>query len=212
MPRRYHPLSPEQYSNLRIRSRGYLPHWEVDESIYFITYRLHDSLPEQVARMLLDDRRRLRKALMAEGHVPGRVLENQVAALFGRRLDQELHKGYGQCHIRDPRIASTLMDNLLHHSGPEGRYELIAASAMPNHVHVLVLIHDGRELANIVHSWKSFTSKQANRILGRRGIFWQQEYFDRVVRNADDLEETRRYVLENPVMAGLRDWSWLWPR
>jgi hypothetical protein len=43
---------------------------------------------------------------------------------------------------------------------------------MPNHVHALIEQAGGFPLGDIVHAWKSFTAKQANKQLGRTGAFW----------------------------------------
>ena len=81
---------------------------------------------------------------------------------------------------------------------------------MPNHVHVVVRLLPGNKLADVVHSWKSFTAKRANELLGRSGSFWQREYYDHLIRDEQELERAMRYVSENPVKAGLRDWKWVW--
>jgi REP element-mobilizing transposase RayT len=82
---------------------------------------------------------------------------------------------------------------------------------MPNHVHALIEPFGGNPLREIVHSWKSFTAKQANRILGCNGTFWQPDYFDRVVRNAEQFDRARSYIDENPVKAGLVQRAGDWP-
>jgi REP element-mobilizing transposase RayT len=83
---------------------------------------------------------------------------------------------------------------------------------MPNHVHVLVETHTGNPMDELLHSWKSYTSSQANRRLGRRGAFWQCEYLDRYVRNAEHYQAVVAYIEENPVKAGLvkvkTEWPW----
>jgi REP element-mobilizing transposase RayT len=83
---------------------------------------------------------------------------------------------------------------------------------MPNHVHALIETRDGFPLADVLHSWKSFTSKKANRLLGRTGEFWQREYLDRYVRDAGHYAAVIAYIEENPVKAGLAklktDWPW----
>ncbi len=61
-----------------------------------------------------------------------------------------------------------------------------------------------------MNSWKSYTARMANRILGRTGAFWQREYYDRLIRNENEFERAVRYVLENPVRAGLKNWEWVW--
>ena len=83
---------------------------------------------------------------------------------------------------------------------------------MPNHIHAVVWPMPGHTLSEILHSWKSFTSKAANKMLQRAGEFWQAESFDHWIR--DDTEHSRlvAYVENNPVKAGLcktpGDWKW----
>jgi REP element-mobilizing transposase RayT len=90
------------------------------------------------------------------------------------------------------------------------RYRLFAWSVMPNHVHVLFQTVGEIPLAEILHSWKSYSAKMGNRILGRGGEFWQREYYDRLIRNQDEFDRALRYVAENPEKAGLKDWPWVW--
>lgn len=80
---------------------------------------------------------------------------------------------------------------------------------MPNHVHVLFSPLGVHTLESIVHSWKSFSALHANKLLGRRGHFWQREYFDHLVRNEDSMLRISRYVQENPQKAGLVHWPWV---
>jgi REP element-mobilizing transposase RayT len=81
---------------------------------------------------------------------------------------------------------------------------------MPNHVHVVVQPRDLFGLAWILHSWKSYSGQMANRLLGRRGAFWQREYYDHLIRDGEELGKAIRYTAENPVEAGLADWRWVW--
>ena len=64
--------------------------------------------------------------------------------------------------------------------------------------------------ATCLQGWKSFTARKANEILGRGGAFWQREYYDRLIRNGDELERAVRYVVNNPERAGLKRWKWVW--
>ncbi len=80
---------------------------------------------------------------------------------------------------------------------------------MPNHVHVVFQPLAGHGLADILHSWKSFTAKKANRLLGRLGEFWQREYYDHLIRDGEEFQRIVRYVGENPRRAGLRNWPWV---
>jgi REP element-mobilizing transposase RayT len=76
-----------------------------------------------------------------------------------------------------------------------------------------VLFHVTTEpMAKVVQSWKRFTANRANEILGRKGTFWQEDYWDTYMRNAEHEERTLRYLWSNPVKAGfVKDWkAWPW--
>jgi len=72
---------------------------------------------------------------------------------------------------------------------------------MPNHVHLLItpLV----EPARITQTLKRFTAREANKLLGLTGPFWQPESYDRLVRDRAEFEKTARYIQMNPVRAGL---------
>jgi len=65
-------------------------------------------------------------------------------------------------------------------------------------------------------SLKGYTAREANRILGRKGAFWEAESYDHVIKKDSEYERVVKYVLNNPVKAGLvknwRDWKWNWRR
>jgi REP element-mobilizing transposase RayT len=101
-----------------------------------------------------------------------------------------------------------VQDTLLHFDGE--RYDLIAWCVMPNHVHVVMSLRGDHTLNRILDSWKTFTARNANQILGRSGErFWQAEYFDRLVRDDEHLRRVVKYVYENPQRAGLAQWEWV---
>ena len=81
---------------------------------------------------------------------------------------------------------------------------------MPNYVHVVARIFVNYSLASVVHSWKSFTGKKANDLLGCQGAFWQREYYDHLIRNENEFQRAIQYVADNPVKAGLKNWPWVW--
>jgi REP element-mobilizing transposase RayT len=81
------------------------------------------------------------------------------------------------------------------------RYDLIAWSIMPNHIHVVFTAHES--ISKTLHSWKSYIAHAA----GER--MFEREYYDRLVRDERDLERTVAYVRGNPAKAGLVDWPWI---
>jgi len=74
---------------------------------------------------------------------------------------------------------------------------------MPNHVHVLFTPTNTHSLADILHSWKSYTTHRANRILNCQGKLWQEESFDRYIRDERHFTAAVEYIEANPVKAGL---------
>jgi putative DNA methylase len=189
----HHQVSPDEKA-LGFRgwySRGYLPHFDAPGVRQMITYRLGDAMPasrrhEWSALLAIEDEREKRK-----------------------EIEAYLDRGLGQCPLRDPSIATLVEENLLHFDGKF--YRLFAWVIMPNHVHVLVEMGDV-PLAHVLKAWKSYTSKEANRVLRRQGRFWEPEYFDRYIRDEEHFHKAVRYIENNPLKAGLvkeaKDWLW----
>ncbi len=128
---------------------------------------------------------------------------------FRKRIELYLDQNYGSGILKDKRIASIVQETLLKFDG--AKYKLIAWSIMPNHVHLLIKIFEDNLLSNIMHSIKSYTAHEANKILGRKGRFWFKEYFDRFIRNEKHFVQTIDYIENNPVKAKLckapSDWQ-----
>src|SRR5712691_9070847 len=78
------------------------------------------------------------------------------------------------------------------------RYQLTAYVVMDDHVHALVTPIGSNSLQDILHSWKSFTAHQMGRHRKQFGPVWQNEYFDRIVRDDKELGEKLDYILRNP--------------
>ncbi len=126
-----------------------------------------------------------------------------------RRIEIYLDQNYGAAHLRDPRIALMIQETFLKWDGE--RYRLLSWVIMPNHVHILLTPEPGIAVADIMHSIKSYTAHEANRILGRKGQFWAKEYFDRFIRDRKHFASTIAYIENNPVKARLCDAAEKWP-
>jgi putative DNA methylase len=163
-------------------SRGYLPHFDAPGVRQMITYRLADAMPAE------------------RRHEWAAILELEDERERRIKLEAYLDAGRGECFLRRPEIAAVVEENLLRFDGE--RYRLLVWVVMPNHVHVLVEVLQ-TPLAEILHGWKSYTGKAANRLLERTGDFWQPEYFDRYIRDAEHFGKAMRYIENNPVKAGL---------
>jgi REP element-mobilizing transposase RayT len=194
-------------SSLKVRSRR-LPHWEVEGAVYFVTFRLADSLPKKALQELDSERRDILETASQMGRSLTASEHRRMGQLQARWLERALDTGTGKCFLRKPAIAQIVVNALKEFDG--SRYRLLAWSVMPNHVHVLFQTIGNISLAVILHSWKSFSAKAANQILGRSGEFWQREYHDHLIRNRTEFDRAIRYVLENPSKAGLKNWPWVW--
>ena len=171
--------------------RGYLPHHDVPGVRQFVTLRLQDAMPvscrsEWEALLRIEDDRQRRT-----------------------KLEEYLDRGLGECWLRQQRIAALVEGAFRFFEGE--RYRLRAWVVMPNHAHVLVEVWQ-TPLAELLHSWKSFTALKANRLLGRTGAFWEREYWDTKMRHDEQERKAVRYIEHNPVKARLtteaKQWSW----
>ncbi len=92
------------------------------------------------------------------------------------------------------------------------RYRLHGYVVMNDHVHVMVEPLDKWNLREILHSWKSFTANRLQRFYGRRGAVWQDEYFDRLIRDEAEYCKKRDYIRGNPYTRwpDIGDYPWVW--
>jgi REP element-mobilizing transposase RayT len=108
-----------------------------------------------------------------------------------------------------PDAARTMvMDSILYEHNR--RLSLVTAIVMPDHVHMLYHCrHDGDgrlyTVAEVSQAIKGASAHRINKALGRRGTVWEQEYFDRIVRSRESLEQKVWYIGFNSVRAGLCD-------
>lgn len=91
------------------------------------------------------------------------------------------------------------------------RYELLAYVVMHNHIHVIVEPNNEHQLQAIVHSWKSFSANRLQREYGRKGNIWQDEYFDRIVRDEGEFLQKAQYILNNPwkTWPEIKEYQWV---
>ena len=190
--------------------RGKLPHLKKESVIYFVTFRLADSLPASaVARLKHERQAVLEQARAAKSPLTWHE-EEQLLAWYCDKVEALLDAGHGACWLSQPDVAELVAGALNFFAGE--RHELRAWVVMPNHVHAVVWPLPGNTLSDILHSWKSFTSKAANKILRRTGAFWQKESFDHWIRDEAERVRLVAYVENNPVKAGFckrpEDWKW----
>jgi REP element-mobilizing transposase RayT len=97
-------------------------------------------------------------------------------------------------------------------------FQLHAAVVMPDHVHLLLTPAIDEQgpisIPEIMQAIKGASAHRINKYLGRKGRVWQDESFDRAMREVDNVRGKIEYIVGNPVRAGLAknplDYHWLW--
>jgi putative transposase len=83
---------------------------------------------------------------------------------------------------------------------------------MPDHVHCVFLLRGNDSLDKVIGSFSKFTARRINQFYDRRGRFWQHGFYERMVRNDEELYNQLCYISENPVRAGdvtqAEEWPW----
>ncbi|HYI09978.1 MAG TPA: transposase [Thermoanaerobaculia bacterium] len=205
MPKRKFFL--QALAEVRIHTRGYLPHWELPGATYSLTFRLNGSLPPEVIARITEEQMALERSITGGLRKLTAIENMDVRAALEERIDDALHASNTVAHMKDERIAEVVANALTFFEGE--RYTLDAWCVMPNHVHAVVCPLGEWWLGPIVKSWKAYTGYVANGLLRREGRFWAKEYFDRIIRDERDHANAIAYVLSNPVKAGLVNWRWV---
>jgi putative transposase len=157
-----------------------LPHWDSVGQPVFATFRLLGSLPE--SRVFPKD--------------------NLSAGEQFEAMDRLLDRARtGPRYLAEAAVARVVVQAIRHGADELKRYDLHAFVVMPNHVHLLVTPHVAN--ARWLGPLKGFTGAGANRILHRKGPFWQDESYDHLVRSAEEFRKIVGYIEHNPVAAGL---------
>jgi REP element-mobilizing transposase RayT len=118
------------------------------------------------------------------------------------------------CDLTCDEIAPIILDPLSYYANR--RYFLFDHTIMPDHIHFIIqpIEHDGTtdSLGSIVGDMKKFTARLINKQIGRTGTLWQDESFDRIIRDIKEYREKAKYIFENPIRAGRvtqgEDWKW----
>jgi putative transposase len=195
--------------------RRNLPHYHPEGFPLFIAFRLADSLPEEILENLKQERelKNLRTDSLAK--------RNAIEAKYFNRFDEWLDRcAYGPHWLEQTNIANIVAEKIQFMA--RDSYLLLAYCIMPNHVHSLIRSldkarteHYGKTakypVTDTLRLLKGSTARYCNQELDRNGSFWQHESYDHSVSDEIELERIIRYILDNPVKAGLVDDWKKWP-
>ena len=193
--------------------RRNLPHIHPEGYPLFITFRLADSIPAEILAELKAQREQVLNALKTKSIDETYKIEQEYFGRYDEWLDRCT---YGPRWLQDKIIASIVIEKISSMNGEH--FQLIAYCIMPNHVHLLIesiivdgLHHRGKAVkypvADTLRLLKGSTARDCNLKLERSGRFWNHESYDHYVRDEQELERTIKYILNNPVKAGLaKEW------
>lgn len=200
-------------STRKITYRRRLPHIQPPGEIFAVTFRLAGSLPDHVVGELMEWRDQVKaEAQKAPSQTERRKLLSQLGLKYWGHFDEVLNTALdGPMWLRRSEIAWIVAEAI--HYRDTRSYSLYAFTIMPNHIHMLAAVErSNTSLNEILQSLKAFTARKCNKVLTREGPFWQHESYDHVIRAGPELGRMVRYIINNPVAAGLcknwEDWAW----
>ena len=163
-------------------TRGYLPHYDQPDTLQMVTFRLADAMPA---------------GLRHEWHALLAIADERERRT---RLEAYLDRGRGDCLLQSPAVAAGVEEVLLRFDGE--RYRMLAWVIMPNHVHLLFELWT-LPLGRLLKAWKGTSARVINEMLHREGRVWQEDYWDRYLRDDAHFRKACHYIEWNPVKARL---------
>ncbi len=156
-----------------------LPHADLIGYYQFLTFRTHDSIDDFLTRL---------------------SSENISISLKQYKADEYLDHSPKGAYLNGD-ILLYIKEFLLKQDGD--LYDLVSFSIMPNHLHIL--FKQKMEIARTVQRLKGASSAGINKILQRKGVFWEKGYFDKAIRDEKHFDTVYDYIRKNAVKAGLQD-------
>ncbi len=100
-------------------------------------------------------------------------------------------------------FAARLLIHELRQLEENGAVNSLAWVVMPDHLHWLLQLNENSCLPQLIKSLKARSALTINRYFQEKGSLWQRAYYDRAVRQEEDIRQIARYLVANPLRAGL---------
>jgi len=164
-----------------------------------VTFRLNDALPPDV----LEDLKQLR--LDGEWKCPYPRSEKQwedFARILTQKSEVCLDQGYGSCLFRERENAELLRNALTHYQTTRCFFSCL--TVMPNHAHAIMNPQNGVPLEQTLKLIKGYVSRVINRKNQTAGSLWEQESYDRIIRDSQHLDKVIQYIGRNGTLPRLQ--------
>jgi putative transposase len=189
-------------TDTRQRWRNRLPHWEVEDRPHFITIRCAGSLPLEGRKKISEIYASIRVTNPASSQFA--LLQRQYFVTCEKYLDHTT----GVRPFADAEAAKIVIAAWTNLEASHG-WKIPCYAVMPNHVHFIMesSATASKPLRDSICHFKGKVARLVNKLHGRRGPFWQTDWFDRWLRNEEEIHRVVDYIHNNPVKAGLdADW------
>ena len=131
-----------------------------------------------------------------------------------RRLRHGRHSAANQIYLVTTNIAERqpLLENFqaartvirgMRRLDTEMRVDSMAFVIMPDHLHWLFSLHPGNQLSDVMRLLKGRASRELNMRRLANGTIWQSSFHDHALRREENIQDVARYIIANPVRAGL---------
>ena len=194
----------EKPQTVSFRRRN-LPHWRVVDRPYFVTIRLKNSIP---LNRLIEIKAISEKIKSDDDNEEILNIQRNQFLKMEQILDSQKENRFLENH----EVAEMILDAFAMVEG-KTLWRIATAVVMPNHIHILMIGEKANcGLDDCLKLLKGYTGRKSNQILQRNGAFWCPEYFDHWCRTPEKVEDVKRYIMNNPISAGLvtktENWRW----
>jgi type I restriction enzyme R subunit len=194
------------------------PHWSQAGAVVFITFRLADSIPQEVLERWEREKQEWLRVRGYDNRIAWQKLlplltdadREDFRKTFNRCREDFLDTCHGACILRRPELAKIVSDSLLYFD--RQRYRMGDFVVMPNHVHLLTVFVSEAAMKTQCDSWLHYTAYRINPLIGSKGKLWQQEPFDHLVRSVEQYDYLRDYIRKNPEKAKLKAGEYVYRR
>jgi len=110
---------------------------------------------------------------------------------------------YGRESLFDDFEIGRLVVKHISREEKAGHIKTLAFVLMPDHLHWLLQLVTDRAMSVAVNNVKSFSARRIKQFRNQSGPVWQKGFYDRALRREEDVVEVARYIIGNPLRAGI---------